>query len=352
MPDFTSALYLGLRHAARSLRPWAQLTTGVPAALETPPEARLIARRLAALVGCETGLLAPSTLHLFFDLPVLARKPDVVLLERGTYSVGAWGAARAGVVHGFRQHDPRALHAALLRIPHGQRALIVVDGLAAGERGVGPLAAYSRLAVRYGARMVVDDTQALGILGARPDVAHPYGHGGGGSLRFHGIDGRHLIVIASLAKGFGVPLAVLAGARSEVDRFAERSATRMHSSPPSIAGLRAAERALALNRSEGAARRARLARLVLLFRAELAKAGIPVSGGIFPVQTLPGMRARDAAALHAELARRDVRAVVQRLPRARGRLCFLLSARHSRRGVLLATATVTELLAGREAAAA
>jgi hypothetical protein len=31
--DFTSALYLGLHHGRDDLRPWAQLTSGVPAAL-------------------------------------------------------------------------------------------------------------------------------------------------------------------------------------------------------------------------------------------------------------------------------------------------------------------------------
>jgi 8-amino-7-oxononanoate synthase len=31
--DFTSALYLGLRHESRSLAAWRQLTTGGPAAL-------------------------------------------------------------------------------------------------------------------------------------------------------------------------------------------------------------------------------------------------------------------------------------------------------------------------------
>jgi len=37
--DFTSALYLGLRHPSGSLRPWARFTLGVPAALAAPPEA-------------------------------------------------------------------------------------------------------------------------------------------------------------------------------------------------------------------------------------------------------------------------------------------------------------------------
>ena len=34
--DFTSALYLGLRHPSSSLRPWSGLTTGKPAVLEPP----------------------------------------------------------------------------------------------------------------------------------------------------------------------------------------------------------------------------------------------------------------------------------------------------------------------------
>ena len=345
MPDFRSALYLGLRHAARTLRPWAQLTSGVPWALEAPPEEAVIARRPASLLGCETALLAPSTLHLYFDLRALASGAEAVLLERGTYSVGAWGAARAGRVRHFGQHDARSLQATLLDTPRGRPALIVVDGLAPGERGVGPLAAYARLAKHHGARMVIDDTQALGILGARPDRIHPYGHGGGGSLRFHQIEGSHVIVIASLAKGLGVPLAVIAGSRSEVEHYAAGSVARMHSSPASMAALRAAERALALNRTEGDARRARLARLVMLFRSELSAVGIPVAGGMFPVQTLAPMNARRVGALQADLARRDVHALAQRLSHRQGRICFLLNARHTRREVLAATAAVTELLA-------
>jgi 8-amino-7-oxononanoate synthase len=66
--DFTSALYLGLGHASASLRPWDQLTTGAPAALVEPSDANAVARRVAALQGCERGLLAPSALHLFWDL--------------------------------------------------------------------------------------------------------------------------------------------------------------------------------------------------------------------------------------------------------------------------------------------
>ncbi len=50
MLDFTSALYLGLRHGSRSLAPWDQLTLGTPAALEELPAAIALGQRVAELV--------------------------------------------------------------------------------------------------------------------------------------------------------------------------------------------------------------------------------------------------------------------------------------------------------------
>ena len=86
------------------------------------------------------------------------------------------------------------------------------------------------------ALLVADDTQALGILGHSPDARMPYGHGGGGSLRWSGIGGPEALVFASLAKGFGVPIAVLAGSRARIREFEEKSLTRVHCSPPSMRG--------------------------------------------------------------------------------------------------------------------
>jgi hypothetical protein len=68
MIDFTSALYLGMRHAHWALPPWLRLTTGRPAALEEPPEANRLSQDIARLLRCERAILAPSTLHLFWDL--------------------------------------------------------------------------------------------------------------------------------------------------------------------------------------------------------------------------------------------------------------------------------------------
>ena len=112
--DFTSALYLGMRHASRSLEPWEQLTTGVPSALAAAPGTELVARSLAALQGCERATLAPSTLHLFWDLfAVLADNPIAIYIDAGAYPIARWGIERAasrGVpVRSFRHHDADAL---------------------------------------------------------------------------------------------------------------------------------------------------------------------------------------------------------------------------------------------------
>lgn len=62
---------------------------------------------------------------------------------------------------------------------------------------------------------MLDDTQALGILGCYPRPDAPYGEGGGGSLRHFGIQSPEILSGNSLVKGFGVPVAVLAGTASQ-----------------------------------------------------------------------------------------------------------------------------------------
>jgi hypothetical protein len=79
-------------------------------------------------------------------------------------------------------------------------------------------------------------------------------------LRWSGTGGPEALVFSSLAKAFGVPMAVLGGSGAWIRKFEEKSLTRVHCSPPSIAVLRAAEHAL-LSTREGTRPRARLARV-------------------------------------------------------------------------------------------
>jgi 8-amino-7-oxononanoate synthase len=335
MVDFTSALYLGLRHPSDSLGHWEALTLGRPAALREPPDAEAVAADLAELQGCEAGALLPSTLHLFWDLfAVLGRGNVVILRDAGAYPIARWGTDRARAmgarVRTFPHHDAVVLERLIDDAARqGIRPIVVADGYCPRCGEVAPVGAYARLAQRSGGYLVLDDTQALGILGEKPDATSPYGSGGGGSLRWHDTFGRHIVTCSSLAKGFGVPVAVLAGERRLIDRFRRESETRVHCSPPSVAAVRAARCALRTNRSHGDALRRRLLHLVTRLRAQLIGAGLRPSGQLpFPVQTFLSANRR-VAQLHEQLLSAGIHGLLTTTCRAlTAGLTLVVTARH------------------------
>jgi 8-amino-7-oxononanoate synthase len=336
MLDFTSALYLGLRHGSASLRPWRRLTTGVPAALAEAPEARAVASRLATLQGCDRAVVCPSTLHLFWDLlPILTAGEARVFVEAETYPIASWGiervAARGVRVDHFAHHDPDDLRRRLRQHARRRfRPVVVADGLCVDCGQPAPLKAYLESVREAGGVVVIDDSQGLGLLGERPGPRRPYGSGGGGSLRLHGLAAPEIVVGASLAKGFGVPVAALSGGRSAIRDFTDRSETRVHSTPASVAVLRAAEHALDVNEVRGDELRLHLAGLVARFRDRLRALDLRSGGGRLPVQTPVLPRGADAVELHRALRREGVATVLRNgTAGAPPRITFVLTAGHA-----------------------
>jgi 8-amino-7-oxononanoate synthase len=311
--DLTGSLYLGLRHPSAELGGWDALTAGVPAALDRGRPARSVAARLAGLVGAESSLLFRSTLHACLDLFSSCRD-EAVLVDAASYPVARWplaGRRCAGVpVRTFPHRDLAGLGRLLRALNgRGRRALVVADGYCTGCGRAAPVAGYLEALRPYGGVLVLDDTQALGILGRDPGPEAPYGRGGGGTMRWAGVSGP-VLQVDSLAKGFGAPLAVVAGPARLIEEIRTHGPTRVHSSAPSTTDLRAADRALTVNARSGDRLRARLLWLVRRFRRRLTDRGVRLGSGEFPVQRLRPTDRRRAAAMCSWLGAVGLRSLV------------------------------------------
>ncbi|AGC43182.1 8-amino-7-oxononanoate synthase [Myxococcus stipitatus DSM 14675] len=349
MLDFTSSLYLGLVHASRTLEPWEQLTLGAPAVVEEPASVARTERDLAELVGCDRALLSRSTLHVFWDVfSGLEGRRVSLFWDDGAYPIAKWGietmAARGVPARGFHHHSPESLARRILSLDPGRLPVVVCDGWCPGCGELAPLEAYLDLVRAHGGLLIVDDTQAVGVLGRR-HRGLPLGVGGGGSLRWEGLQGPDLLWCGSLAKALGVPMAAVAGDARVVARIEARGETRVHCSPPSVADLHAAQRALAINHREGDALRRALAQRVAHFRERLRLAGLSALGGPFPVQRVLLPSGVDSRRVHERLRHKGVRTVLQRSrcgPEVS--VSFILTTRHGAPELTQAVDLLTEAL--------
>ena len=292
MTDFTSSLYLGMTHPSDRLDGWSALTTGRPAVLGRPPAAQRVADRLARLAGAERATLTRSTLHAFADcLDVMGGGDAALVVDAWAYPVARWAtqrAAGAGIpVVEVGHQDADGTRSAVRRLARrGHRPVVLADGLCGGCGRRYPVAEVRSALLRCGGTLLLDDTQALGILGAGPDGTMPYGIGGGGTLRHVGGGHDGVVTVSSLAKAFGVPMACVLGPARPVAAIAA-TGSAVHSSPPSAADVAAAARALACNAAVGDELRAALLGRVAALRAAAAAGGLTLTGGLFPVQNTP-----------------------------------------------------------------
>src|SRR5262249_33706592 len=198
-------------------------------------------RQLAALQGCERATLLPSTLHLFWDLfGLLAGEQVRIYMDEGAYRIARWGVARAAAqgvaVRSFPHHDAAAARALIERDGQSRsRPVILTDGFCPLCGEPAPIASLPQ---------IVD-----------PAPRRPSAGGGGGRVKWPGVRRPPAGAGTSLAKAFGVPSAVLGGSEALLRGFERRRETRLHCSPRSLAALRAAEHALAVDRAQGDRRR-------------------------------------------------------------------------------------------------
>lgn len=115
--------------------------------------------------GMQTNLGAISALVGRGDYVVLDRDDHASIVDGAQLS---WGETKR-----FRHNDPESLDRILGSIPEDKGKLVVVDGLYSMEGDIAPLPELVPVCKRHGARLMVDDAHAIGVLGGgRGTAAH------------------------------------------------------------------------------------------------------------------------------------------------------------------------------------
>ena len=151
--------------------------------------------------------------------------------------------------------------------------LVVSDGVFSMDGTIAPLRGICDAAERHGALVMVDDSHAVGFMGAH----------GRGTPEHHGVMDRVDILTGTLGKALGgASGGYVSGRREIIDLLRQRSRPYLFSNsvPPAIAAASIASLDL-ITRSPGL--RDKLHRNTRIFRAGLAEAGLEIRPGTHPI---------------------------------------------------------------------
>jgi glycine C-acetyltransferase len=173
----------------------------------------------------------------------------------------------------YRNRDMADLEAQLQASADARRRLIATDGVFSMDGYVAPLDGICDLADRYGAMVMVDDSHAVGFVGAS----------GRGTPELHGVSDRVDVLTGTLGKALGGASGGYTSGRKEIiDLLRQRSRPYLFSNTvaPAVAG--ASLKVLDLLESGGDLR-ARLRGNTAWFRARMTELGFEILPGDHPI---------------------------------------------------------------------
>ncbi len=150
-------------------------------------------RELADWVGKEAALVFSTGMQVNLGtISALVGRGDVVILDKDDHASIVDGARLSwGETRRFRHSDMNDLERVLASIPANKGKLVVVDGLFSMGGDIAPLPEIVFLCKKYGARLMVDDAHAMGVLG-----------GGRGSAAHFGLTDQVDLIMATFSKSF------------------------------------------------------------------------------------------------------------------------------------------------------
>jgi glycine C-acetyltransferase len=231
----------------------------------------------------------------------------------------------------YRNRDMADLEAQLKASADARRRLIATDGVFSMDGYVAPLAEICDLAERYEAMVMVDDSHAVGFVGAR----------GRGTPELHGVTDRIDIVTGTLGKALGgASGGYTSGRREIIDLLRQRSRPYLFSNSVAPAVVGASLKVLDLLESSDYLR-ARLEENTAWFREQMTGLGFDVLPGdhpIVPVMIGDAARATQMADLLLEKGVYVIGFSYPVVPVGKARIRTQVSAGHSREDLEAAVA--------------
>jgi len=189
-------------------------------------------KRLAAFYRCEDAVLFPTGYAANIGaISAILRKQDAVVNDLFNHASIYDGSRLSGArMHTFSHRNMRHLTRVLQRIS-GQNCgtLVITDGVFSMEGDLAPLDEVVAIAREHGARVMLDDSHALGIIGPN----------GRGTAEHYGLEGQIDLTVGTLSKCLGSIGGCVAGTREVIEyiRFYARPFFFSGSVPtPMVAG--------------------------------------------------------------------------------------------------------------------
>jgi 8-amino-7-oxononanoate synthase len=200
-------------------------------------------RELADWLGTEDALVFTTGHQANLGaLGTLLSPGDTVIVDSGDHASILDGCILSRAkLRPFRHGRMHLLEKALEKATRdGGGILVVVDGVFSMEGDVAPLPEIADLCARYGARLMVDEAHAVGVLGAR----------GAGTCELLGIEDRVDLRMATFSKSLASCGGVIAGAGDVIEYLRIQSRPFMFTAASVPAAVGAALAAVRICRSD------------------------------------------------------------------------------------------------------
>lgn len=192
---------------------------------------RELEQKLAEMKGCEDAIIFTSGYSSNVGcVSALVRKGDVAINDRLNHASLIDGCRLSGgTLRAFRHNDMASLEKVLASCDREfQGKLIIVDGVFSMDGDISPLPEIKKLADKYGAKIMIDEAHATGVIGEN----------GRGTPEHFQMEGQIDVVAGTLSKALAGVGGFVASSREVVNylRFYARSYMFSTALPPAVTG--------------------------------------------------------------------------------------------------------------------